>query len=327
MLKLINDEEIITKDDPVVAKKSADEIKAESTLKSLSLLSKQVIGKLNKDDVPPTPENYKIYFDAQLETKPESQRKEITEILELEAEVEADHTATLEKDIQNAFIYIKSMTESIALAYTKINQLKKITLEKKHELETNPSPLALVSYQEDLEMMGAILDKEARAIKSRYNSTSELIRHFNQSSIYDKKYGVYNKKFLIKALDSLLKSVEKFEHQNTLLSIKIKPTSLQNIQHQKDKMMIHITLAKLLLKRSRRSDIIGHYDDNIFMIVLKHTNKKQAQIAIDRINDMIESANFIVDSQSVSVQLDFGLAAIDKSKTKEEILIEAIDDL
>ncbi len=327
MLKLINDEEIITKSEPVEVKKSAEEIKVESTLKNLMVLSKQVLGKLSKDDVPPTPENYKIYFDAQLEAKPESQRKEIAEILELEAEVEADHTATLEKDIQNAFIYIKSMTESIALAYTKINQLKKITLEKKHELETNPSPLTLVSYQEDLEMMGAILDKEARAIKSRYNSTSELIRHFNQSSIYDKKYGVYNKKFLIKALDSILKSVEKFEHQNTLLSIKIRPDSLESVSHQKDKMMINITLAKLLLKRSRRSDIIGHYDDNIFMIILKHTDKKQAQIAIDRIKDMIDSANFIVDSESVDVQLNFGVASIDKSKTKEEILIESIDDL
>jgi len=327
MLKLINDEEIIAKDTPVEVVKSEDEIKVESTLKNLTVLSKQVIGKLNKDDVPPTPENYKIYFDAHLETKPEAQRKEIAEILALEAEVEADHTATLEKDIQNAFIYVKSMTESIAIAYTKINQLKKITVEKRHELETNHSPLALVSYQEDLEMVEHILEKEAREIKSRYNSTSELIRHFNQSSIYDKKYGVYNKKFLIKALDSILKSVEKFEHQNTLLSIKIKPSSLANIQHQKDRMMINITLSKLLLKRSRRSDIIGHYDDNVFIIVLKHTDKKQAQIAIDRINDMIESANFIVDTESIDVALNFGLASIDKSKSKEEILIEAIDDL
>ncbi len=327
MLTLINDEEMVAKSEPKKAEKSKEVLKKESTLKTLNLLSKQVIGKLNSDSVPPTPENYKIYFDAQLETKSDVQRKEIGEILKLEEEIESDHTVTLEKDIQNAFIYIKSMTESIAKAYTKISQMKKITIEKEQEMLTNPSRLTLVSYEEDLEAIEAILDKELRLIKSRYNSTAELIRSFNQNSIYDKKYGIYNKKYLLKSLDGVLKNVENFEYQNTLLSIKIQSESLQNVKHQRDKSLINITLAKLLLKRSRRSDIVGHYEDNIFMIILKHTDMKQAQIAIDRITDMIDTANFIVDSQNVDIKLHFGIAAIDKSKTKEEIIVESIDNL
>jgi len=322
MLTLVND-----KNDSATHVKSPEEKKKEGTLKSLNMLSKQVVGKLSNDSVPPTPENYKIYFDAQLETKSDAQKKDIGEILALENDIEDDHTVILEKDIQNAFIYIKSMTESIAKAYTKISQMKKITIEKEHEIEANPSRLALVSYEEDLEVLEDILNKELLSIKNRYNSTAELIRNFNQLSIYDKKFGVYNKKYLMKTLDSVLKSVESFEHANTLLSVKIKPESLANVQHQKDKSLIHITLAKLLLKRSRRSDIVGHYEDNIFMIVLKHTNHKEAQIAIGRIKDMIDAANFIVDSNSVDIKLSFGLSEIDKSKTKEMILIEAIDSL
>ncbi len=132
---------------------------------------------------------------------------------------------------------------------------------------------------------------------------------------------------MIKTLDAVLKSIESFDHDNTLLSISIKPDSLENVQHQKDKTLINITLAKLLLKRSRRSDVVGHYEDGIFMILLKHTNLEHAQIAIDRIKDMIDSSNFIVDSTSVDVKLNFGYSAIKKSKTKEVILIEAIDSL
>lgn len=327
MLTLINDQEMVSHDKPANKGKSSLENKKESTLKSLNLLSKQVMGKLNSDKVPPTPENYKIYFDVQLETKSDAQRRDISEILELEAEIEGDHTVTLEKDIQNAFIYIKSMTESIANAYSKINQMKKITIEKEREIETNPSRLTLVSYEEDLEAMETILEKELQLIKSRYNSTAELIRNFNQNSIYDKKYGVYNKKYLMKTLDTVLKSVENFQYDNTLLSIKIKPESLDNVRHQRDKSIINITLAKLLLKRSRRSDVVGHYGDDIFMIILKHTDVKHAQIAIDRIKDMIDTANFIVDSNSIDINLSFGIALVDKSKTKEEILIEAIDSL
>jgi len=336
MMTLLNDQEIVQQDNvlaleddtPVVENHiPALNTKTEGTFKSLNVFSNQVLGKLSKDDVPPTPENYKIYFDAHLESKSESQRKEIGEILELEAEIEANHTVTLEKDIQNAFIYIKSMTESISTAYTKISQMKKITLIKEKELELNPSRLTLVSYEEDLEAMKTVLEKELKQIKSRYNATAELIRSFNQKTIYDKKYGVYNKKYMLKTIDSVLKSVESFNHDNTLISIKIKESSLDNVQHPKDKSLINMTLAKLLLKRSRRSDIVGHYDEGIFVIVLKHTSLDHANIAIGRINDMIETANFIVDSNNIDIKLNFGISAIEKSKSKEEILIEAIDKL
>ncbi len=327
MLTLINDEEMVTTKRPVEKARVSQERKNETVLRDLTLLSKQVVGKLNKDDVPPTPENYKIYFDAQLETKTEALQKDIGEILELEAEIEADHTVLLERDIQNAFIYVKSMTESIAKAYTKISHMKKITIEKEREIEVNPSRLALVAYEEDLETLEAILDKELHFIKSRYNSTAELIRHFNQNSIFDKKYGIYNKKYMLKTLEAVLKSINNFEYDNTLLAIKIKPESLHNVQHQKDKTLINITLAKLLLKRSRRSDVVAHYEEGIFMILLKHTDLSQAQIAIDRITDMINASNFIVDSTNVDVKLSFGISAINSAKTKEEILVEAIDSL
>jgi diguanylate cyclase (GGDEF)-like protein len=327
MVTLINDEVIVEKPLSREVQKSEEELKMQTTLKGLNMLSKQVVGKLSKDQVPPTPENYKIYFDAQLDNKPESQKKDIKEILSLEADVEGDHAITLEKDIQNAFVYLKNMTDSIATVYTKINQMKKITQEKEEQLRTNPSRLALVSYEEDLSALSVILDRELDQIKRRYNTTAGLIKNFNQNSIYDKKYGVYNKKYLLKTLDSILKSVENFDTQNTILSIKIGADSFFDMPLKRDRMLINVTLAKLLLKRSRRSDIITHYDDDIFIIVLKHTDVMQAQVAIDRITDMIESANFIVDAKSVDVKLQFGIAAIDKSLSKEEILIEAIDNL
>ena len=207
MLTLINDEEIVVNKKPTPRVKSPQESKKENILKDINMLSRQVMGKLNKDDVPPTPENYKIYFDAQLETKTPAQRKSIGDVLDLEAEIESDHTVLLEKDIQNAFIYIKSMTESIAKTYTKLSHMKKITKEKEREIEVNPSRMALVEYEEDLEALEVILDKELQFLKSRYNATSELIRNFNQNSIFDKKYGIYNKKYMLKTLDAVLKSV------------------------------------------------------------------------------------------------------------------------
>ena len=93
------------------------------------------------------------------------QKKDITALLALESKSESEHVQKLEQDIHNAFLYIKSMTESIALAYGKLIKIKDITEYKKKELEKNPTHLALVSYKEDLNQISHILQNELKSIK------------------------------------------------------------------------------------------------------------------------------------------------------------------
>jgi diguanylate cyclase (GGDEF)-like protein len=309
-----------------VPKLSAEELEKQKIAKVISLMSKQVLGQLNKDKVPPTPENFKVYFENQLEKKPSHEKKKLNELLLLESAVDGTHTAALEKDIQDAFVYIKSMTESIASVYSGLNRMRKVTAEKLKEVKQNPSATALVSYEDNLLKTAELLEKELKQLKNKYSDTAELIKDFNQNTIYDKKYGSYNKKYLLRAIQSTIKSVESFEHDNTLLAIRIKPQIIAKIKHQNDKEMIKMNVSKLLLKRARRSDIVAHYENGIFMIILKHASLSQAKIAISRIEDMIDSANFIVNAEDISVELEFGLAKISKEHTKEEIIIEAIDN-
>jgi len=304
-----------------------DNADREKLTKMINLLSKQVLGQLTRDKIPPTPENFKVYFEKQVEKKSNSDKKKINELLELESAKDSIHTVALEKDIREAFLHIKNMTESVANTFANLNQLKKLTEQKLQEIKQNPSTTILVSYEENLEKSIVLLTKELKQIKDRYNATAELIKDFNQNSIYDKKYSTYNKKYLLKAIQTIIKNGENFKYSNTLLAIKIKPQILAKIKHQNDKETLKMILSKLLLKRSRRSDIVAHYENGIFMIILKHTDTKQAKIAIERIEDMIDSANFIIDSKDINVELEFGLASITKDKAKEEIIIEAIDKL
>ena len=301
--------------------------KKEVLLKSVHSLSSKVITKLIKDEVPATPENYKIYFEAQLENKPRAQKKDIVELLGLESESENAHIQKLEHDTHNAFLYIKSMTESIALAYSKLAKIKDITEQKKKELEKNPTHLVLVSYKEDLSKINHILQNELKSIKSKYSDTAELLKTFNDSSIYDKKFHLYNKKFLLKTINGELDSMRSFHHESTLLAIKLKDSCMRDVTLNKDKTLILLNLSKMLLKRARRSDIIAHYENGIFMIVMKHTDKDSTYKAMERIEDMIMASSFIVNSNTIELEVIFSISSINTEKTSEEIIVEALNGI
>jgi diguanylate cyclase (GGDEF)-like protein len=307
--------------------KSEDELRRERISKTLNMISKQIISRLSKDKIPATPQNFKVYFEDQLEKKPTTEKREIEELLSLEESITSAHTAALEKDIQEAFIYIKSMAESVKNAFTTISQVKNLTSEKIKEMEKSQSSLALVSYEESLKQAVSSLEKELKTLKTKYNSTASLIKDFNRNSIFDKKYGIYNKKYLLKSIESIIKSSKTFDHDNTLLAIRVKPDILKKVKGESEKNLLNTTFAKLLYKRARSSDIVAHYENGIFMIILKHATIDQAKIAVNRIKTMIEETNFYVNGKDIQIEVETALEPIDELRSKEEIIVEAIDNL
>jgi GGDEF domain-containing protein len=291
--------------------------------KKVNQLSKQTLNALSKENIIPTPANYKSYFEKQLEKRPTEDKKSISAILDDEEHIGESYIATLEKDIHDAYLNIKKMTESIAHSYTKIGSLNKII----KTVDSNITPASLVNVQDALDSSLKHLQNDLKSIKEGYTKTAQLINNFNKNSIYDKRYGVHNKKYLLRTVEDVIKNSALFEYPNTLMAIRIKPQILAEVKLKRDQELIKLTLSKLLYKRSRRSDIIAHYEDGIFMILLKHTNVDFANIAKKRIEDSVENANFMVDGREIDLKLDFGIASIEADDIKESVITEAIDNL
>ncbi len=291
--------------------------------KKVNLISKQAMMLMTKERVIPTPENYKTFFENQLEKRSPQEQKMIAELTKGEEIEESEYVATLEKDVQSSYLAIKRMTEQIASSYANLVKVRKWT----KEVSLNTTSASITAYKERLDAIIIQLDKELRSIKEHYTNTALLISNFSKNTIYDRKYGIFNKKYLLKVIDATIKNAQTFDYANSLLALRIKPEVLDTIKTKNDKEMLKLTLSKILYKRSRRSDIIAHYEDGIFMILLKHTDENQAKVAADRIASAVNDASFIVNAKSVDMSLEFGLSSICKDDIKEEVITKAIDNL
>ncbi len=297
------------------------------SLKGVNNFSQLVLKRMLLDNIPPTPQNYQVYFEKLLLGQNIQQQKAIQEILDLEKDSKSDHIVEIEKNAKESFSLMKSLANSISIVYQKTRQMQALVKSKKEEIAKNPNKYTLVSFEEELNVLSQILNTHINNITQKYKLISKASKDFEDYTIYDKRFEVYNKKYLLSVIDSELESIKVFGHHSAILALKIDEESISNIKWQKDKTLLMKTVAKMILKTSRRSDIVSYYENDVFIIVLKHTNFDQALQTAQRVENMIADANFILDSQEVEVRLLTAVEKIDPNITKEQIIVSALDKL
>ena len=297
------------------------------SLKGVNNFSQLVLKRMLLDNIPPTPQNYQVYFEKLLLGQSVQQKKAIQEVLDLEKDAKSDHIVEIEKNAKESFSLMKSLANSISIVHQKTRQMQTLAKSKKEEIAKNPNKYTLVSFEEELNALSQILNTHINNITQKYKLISKASKDFEDYTIYDKRFEVYNKKYLLSVIESELESIKNFGNHSAILALKIDEESISNVKWQKDKTLLMKTVAKMILKTSRRSDIVSYYENDVFIIVLKHTNFDQALQTAQRVEDMIADANFILDSQEVEVRLLTAVEKIDPNITKEQTIVSALDRL
>ncbi len=299
-----------------------------SELEKFSLFVLKVI---MDENVPPTPNNFQIYFEKLLENKPLSFRKRINEYLEADTINEDEYRAKMEKDIREGFLNIKNIMKVVSTVYKNLSVMEQIVKKRADELSVNSSQLAASNVisvlTEDLKKLINLTQKQKETLKTYYEKTADILKDVENKAIFDARYGVYNKKYLIRMLEKELKSIQQYNHSSSLVMIKIKDSTLSKIVNFKERDMLVRNIAKLLLKTSRRSDILAHYGDGIFAVLMKHTDLNSAKKACDRIGDLIYSTSFFIGGDEIEVDVELGIMPLNPAYTIEEIISAALDVL
>ncbi|MCD6432980.1 MAG: GGDEF domain-containing protein [Sulfurimonas sp.] len=295
----------------------------------LEIYSKEVLSVLISDNLPPTPNNFSLYFDRLLEDKSESLRKQILSILELEENNDDESTIMLEHSLKQGFSSVKNILGVTANLYKNMSLMTKILDKRKQELSEisdSKSTISIIaSLDGDINKLNSILKKQNSQMKILYDETATIVKNVENETIFDNKFGVYNKRYLMSKIEQEMELINEFNHKSSLIMIELSRELIDSINNEKAITLMIRTIARLLLKTSRRSDIVAHYGNGIFAMLLKHTDIDSAKKASERLCDLVANSNFFLADREVRLKISIGITDIDTLYSVEEIVVSAMN--
>lgn len=305
--------------------------KTQNTNSELEKFSLYVLKVLMDDNIPTTPNNFLIYFEKLLDNKPLSFKKRINEFIEIETANSDEHRAKMETEVKEGFSEIKSIMSVVSTVYKNLNVMEKIVNKRKAELEVSSGQLSVTNISstliEDLKKLSGLMEKQMGTLKIHYDKTGLILREIESKAIFDSRFGVYNKRYLVESMERESNSIKQFGHKSSLVLAKVKDSVLNKIVNAKDRMILTRNVSKLLLKTSRRSDVVAHYGNGVFAMLMKHTDIGNAKRACERISDLICATSFYIGEVEMETDVELAIISLDAESSSEELIFCAIDSL
>ena len=310
---------------------STDSNIIQNSNEELEKFSLQVLKFMTNEGVPSTPSNFQVYFEKLLESKPIAFKKRIKEYLD-DDKIDADeYRAKLEKEIKEGFIQVKEIVKVVSTIYKNLNIMKKIFKKRSDELKSNSSQLSIDStlgkLNDDIEKLTLLTQRQMNTLKEHYSKTVDILKNVEEKAVFDSKYSVYNKKYFLYALEKELDAIKLYSHKSSIVLIKVKDKVLDKMVTVKEREALRRNIAKLLMKTSRRSDIVAHYGSGIFAVLMRHTDLDNAKKASERIAELIYGTSFFIGEMEVEMDIELGIMPIDAEYNTEEIVVAALDVL
>lgn len=295
----------------------------------LEAYSKEVLSTLLKDGLPPTPNNFSLYFDRLLEDKSQNTRNHIVSVLELEESNDDENSIILEQSLKQGFSSIKNILGVTANLYKNMSLMTKILEKRKQELEasseTHETRSVAASLGSDIAKLNEILKKQSGSIKTMYDDTAKIIKNVENETIFDNQFGVYNKRYLMTKVEQEIELIHKFKHKSSLIMIELSRELRKSVNNEKALMLMTKTVARLLLKTSRRSDTVAHYGNGVFVMLLKHTDIESAKKASERLCELVSNSNFFLGDREIQLKISIGITDITENHSVEEIIVSSMD--
>ena len=297
----------------------------------IEVYSKEVLGALIADNLPPTPNNFSLYFDRLLEDKSEALRKQVLSLLELEEANGDENTIALEQSLKKGFVSMKSMLSATANLYKNMLLMTKILEKRKKELEGNPKSEEAMgvihALEGDVSKLSSIVKAQSSQMKDIYDDTAKIVKNVENETIFDNQFGVYNKRYLLTKIEQEIGLIKEFGHKSSLIMIELSRELKKSVKNDKAILLMTRTIARLLLKTSRRSDIVAHYGNGVFSMLLKHTDIESAKKASERLCDLVSNSNFFLADREIQLKISIGITNLDSLHSVEEIIVSAMDGI
>ena len=290
----------------------------------IELFAKKVLDKLIVEGIPPIPSNYILYFFNMLEEEDSKLKKQIYEMISLEENNDVEKDIQFEKDMKISFKYSKEILQHTAVIYKITKQLKAITSEALKEFSHLSSPKMVEKHLNTIigkiDKFSIKMEDELKEIKDLYSKNVVIMKEIDNNTLFDMTYGVYNVKYFKRVLTREINSIQKFKHTSSFITLKVSNNTLENIKLKKSFMIINRSIAKILLKTSRRTDIVAHLGNGIFAMLLKHTDKIGAKKTVERLADIISNSTVFIEGNEVEIHIVASICELKEDKKYEDYI-------
>lgn len=177
--------------------------------------------------------------------------------------------------------------------------------------------------RKEIEQKNYLLEKNNEELKEAKQKTEQLNLKLREISVTDSLTGAYNRRYLLKCLNSLRKIAEKYGQTFSVI--------LLDIDHFKaiNDTFGHVAGDKVLKKvcrtiknNIRETDIFGRLGGEEFMVILPETHKEQAFVVAERIRQDI--SNITWAGQDMKITVSGGVYQYNNEKLIE--LLKKVDN-
>jgi len=286
--------------------------------------AQKVIDKLVEENVYPIPYYYSIYFFNMLEEENSEFKKSVMELIELEGSNEFEEDLKFEQKLKKSFKYSKELVQHSAFVYKLSSLLKDKNNVFLKEVDNISTPQVfknlLLTSKKNVEVVNSKLSKSLAVMKDLYAQNVTTLKEIEKESVFDAFYGLYNKNYFLKEIKREITQIEKFKHTSSLIVCKASNEVMEKLKSEKSKIVVNRFIAKILLKTSRRTDIIAHLGDGVFGMLLRHTDKVGAMKTSERLSDTIINSAMFIEGDELEVNITLGIAEILPEKDENTLL-------
>lgn len=287
--------------------------------------STQVFKMLLSKNIPPIPLNYQTYFETLLNTKDIEFQKKVNSLIENDTVENDERNITFEKSIHTAFANTRDILKCTSSIYKNLVIMNDIEKKWSLDLENNKNTSR---FSQETKNIQHEIDTQINQLKNLYQKCNQILENINTNTMYDSKFDTYNKRYFIYLVQNEQKMVEKFLHTSTIIMMSLPLGITRYLQNdQTTALIVMKTVAKLLLKTSRRSDIIGYVGNGIFGMLLKHSDVFASQKASERLINLIKNTNVFLGKREINLDLNIGISKLKPERSAENSLNFAINAL
>lgn len=307
--------------------KQTEESHSEQMRKEISAIAQTAMSDLNDDALLALPTGFTSYFEKYLKNNNFDGKDQILELVNT-SNVDGNRVIEFERSVKDGLKDIKNILEIVANMHKVLNLVYNTIEKKSIEINKIDNKLAFSSaskiFSQELKHLKGIIANQINQIGDAYNRTTQSISEISKNATYDASLDVYNKQYLLSTINKEIEISKNFKNNCVIMAFTFSEALMKSIKNKETLSALNKNLSKLLLKLTRRSDVVSYVDNFIFAACLKYINIEEAQTLAQHIIKVTSQNNVIVDDDELSMDIRIGIFAIDAMVDASTALQNAI---